>query len=90
PVDFGAVPGFGVSGQVGIYRVDVGADRFMTNLGIDVNPFESETQRLAAGGKSPLYAAINGRLAAVIAVADPIKEGTPEALAALHQQGFKV
>ena len=90
PLDFEAVPGYGVGGQVGIYRVEVGADRFMTRLGVDVNPFAAETQRLAEGGKSPLYAAVNGKLAAVIAVADPIKEGTPEALAALHKQGFKV
>jgi P-type E1-E2 ATPase len=41
-------------------------------------------------GKTPLYAAIDGRLAAIIAVADPIKETTPEAIAALHALGLKV
>jgi P-type E1-E2 ATPase len=45
---------------------------------------------LASAGKSPLYAVVDGRLAAVMAVADPIKEGTPEAIAALHRLGLKV
>ncbi|MEP2449874.1 MAG: HAD-IC family P-type ATPase, partial [Nitratireductor sp.] len=41
-------------------------------------------------GKTPLYAAIGGKLAAIIAVADPIKKTTPEAIAALHELGLKV
>src|SRR5690606_25000734 len=41
-------------------------------------------------GKSPLYAAVDGRLAAIIAVADPIKSGTPVAIATLHRLGLKV
>jgi P-type E1-E2 ATPase len=47
-------------------------------------------ERLGNEGKSPLYAAIDGRLAAIIAVADPIKPSTPAAIAALHQLGLKV
>ncbi|WP_297861159.1 heavy metal translocating P-type ATPase [Meiothermus sp.] len=90
PQDFEALPGFGVSGQVGIYRVDVGADRYMAQLGVDVSPFAAEAQCLADEGKTPLYAAVNGKLAAILAVADPIKEGTLEAIAALHRQGFEV
>jgi Cu+-exporting ATPase len=76
--------------QEGIVRVDVGADRYMARLGLDVSVFGSEAARLADAGKTPLYAAINGKLAAILAVADPIKEGSPEAIAALHRQGFKV
>jgi len=76
--------------QQGIVRVDIGADRYMAQLGLEVRPFAALAQRLADAGKTPLYAAINGKLAAVLAVADPIKEGSPEAIAALHRQGFKV
>ncbi|WP_027887972.1 heavy metal translocating P-type ATPase [Meiothermus taiwanensis] len=90
PVDFEALPGYGVGGQVGIYRVEVGADRYMARLGLDVSAFGAEAARLADEGKTPLYAAVNGKLAAILAVADPIKEGTPEAIAALHRQGLKV
>jgi P-type E1-E2 ATPase len=47
-------------------------------------------ERLADEGKSPLYAAIDGKLAAIIAVADPIKPTTPQAIRALHALGLKV
>lgn len=87
---FDATPGFGVSAKVAGHTVAVGADRFMTQLGLDVSSFLSTAQRLGEQGKSPLYAAIDGRLAAVIAVADPIKETTPEAIKALHALGLKV
>jgi Cu+-exporting ATPase len=91
PLDgFEATPGFGVSARVSGRTVAVGADRFMTQLGLDVSGFAQTAQRLGAQGKSPLYAAIDGRLAAVIAVADPIKETTPAAIQALHALGLKV
>jgi Cu+-exporting ATPase len=85
-----AVPGFGLDAGVDGQRVQVGADRYMTQLGLNVSPFAAEAQRLGDEGKSPLYAAIDGQLAALIAVADPIKEGSLEAVRALHQQGLKV
>nr|WP_219933231.1 heavy metal translocating P-type ATPase [Massilia glaciei] len=87
---FEATPGFGVSAKAAGRTVAVGADRFMTRLGLDVSPFLPAAQRLGEQGKSPLYAAIDGRLAAVIAVADPIKETTPAAIAALHALGLRV
>ncbi len=87
---FDATPGFGVSASVAGRTVAVGADRFMTQLGLDTSSFQQAAQRLGEQGKSPLYAAIDGRLAAVIAVADPIKESTPEAIKALHALGLKV
>src|SRR5690625_2944001 len=90
PEGFEAVPGYGVAATVGGRHVAVGADRFMTKLGHDVAGFAQEAARLGAEGKSPLYAAIDGRLAAVVAVADPIKETTPEAVRALHDLGLKV
>jgi Cu+-exporting ATPase len=87
---FDATPGLGVSARVAGRAVAVGADRFLTQLGLDVASFLPDAQRLGEQGKSPLYAAIDGRLAAVIAVADPIKETTPEAIKALHALGLKV
>ncbi|WP_034455697.1 heavy metal translocating P-type ATPase [Buttiauxella noackiae] len=87
---FDATPGFGVSARVAGRTVAVGADRFMTQLGLDVTSFLATAQRLGEQGKSPLYAAIDGHLAAVIAVADPIRESTPEAIKALHALGLKV
>ena len=87
---FDSVTGFGVTAAVGGHRIDVGADRYMVKLGLDVSIFGDTATRLGDEGKSPLYAAIDGKLAAIIAVADPIKETTPQAIQALHRLGLKV
>lgn len=87
---FDSVTGFGVTAAAGGQRVDVGADRYMVKLGLDVSGFGDTATRLGDEGKSPLYAAIDGKLAAIIAVADPIKETTPQAIQALHRLGLKV
>ncbi len=87
---FEAVPGFGARGRVDGHEVAVGADRYMVKLGLDVSAFAASAQRLGEQGKTPLYAAIDGRLAAIIAVADPVKPTTPAALAALHAMGLRV
>ncbi|WP_216331137.1 heavy metal translocating P-type ATPase [Rhizobium sp. X9] len=87
---FEATPGFGVAATVDGRRVEAGADRFMVKLGYDVTMFADEADRLGREGQSPLYAAVDGRLAVIIAVADPVKPTTPEAIAALHALGLKV
>ena len=87
---FENIPGFGVNARVAGLQVMVGADRMMTQNGIDVSAFFIESNRLGDLGRTPLYAAIDGKLAAIIAVADPIKEGSLEAIQALHKLGFKV
>jgi heavy metal translocating P-type ATPase len=87
---FDSVTGFGVKAEVNGARVEIGADRFMTRLGLDSALFTETADRLADEGKTPLYAAIGGRLAAIVAVADPIKQTTPEAIKALHDLGLKV
>lgn len=88
--EFESVTGFGVRARAEDRRIEVGADRFMKQLGLDVAPFQATAQRLGQEGKSPLYAAIDGRLAAIIAVADPIKDSTANAVRALHAMGLKV
>lgn len=88
--DFEAIPGFGARAWVGNRQVEVGADRLMARLGLDVSAFAPVVERLAGEGKSPLYAAIDDELAAIIAVADPIKPSTPAAIQALHALGLKV
>ena len=88
--DFESVTGMGVRASVDGARVEVGADRFMRELGVDIGPFAELVSQLGTQGRSPLYAAIDGRLAAIIAVSDPIKPSTPAAIAALHRLGLKV
>lgn len=87
---FEAIPGFGVSASVGKNRVDIGADRYMAKLGISVQDFAEAAIRMGYKAKTPLYAAIDGKLAAIIAVSDPIKATTPQAIRALHDMGLKV
>lgn len=87
---FEATPGFGVAATVDGRKVEAGADRFMVKLGYDIAKFADDADRLGREGQSPLYAAVDGRLAAIIAVADPIKPTTAEAIAALHALGLKV
>ena len=88
--DFASVTGYGVEATVGGQRVQIGADRFMQKLGLDTAAFTETAERLGDECKSPLYAAIDGKLAAIIAVADPIKASTPKAIDALHALGLKV
>ena len=95
PQEFTALPGLGIRALVDGKRVEIGADRFMQQLGLDLmsaelRPLAAQSAALAAAGKSPLYAAIDGQLAAVIAVADPVKDTTPAAINALHALGLKV
>ncbi|WP_044562677.1 heavy metal translocating P-type ATPase [Azospirillum sp. B4] len=87
---FQAVPGFGAQARVEGRTVAVGADRYMTRLGIGVAPLAEAAARLGGEGKSPLYAAIDGTLAAILAVADPVKPEAGGVVRALHAAGLKV
>ncbi|WP_417584157.1 heavy metal translocating P-type ATPase [Pelagibacterium sp.] len=88
--DFESLTGFGIRALADRRPVEIGADRFMESLGHNVSPLAATAAQLAEDGKSPLYAAIDGQLAALIAVADPIKQTTPDAIKALHDLGLKV
>jgi Cu+-exporting ATPase len=90
PDAFESVPGFGIVAQVGGREVVIGADRMLVQRGYDIGGFATVTERLSGVGKTPIYAAIDGRLAAIVAVADPIKETTGEALAALREMGLRI
>ena len=85
--DFESVAGHGVAATVEGRRVAVGADRYMERLEVDLGAAHDTADDLADAAKTPLYVAIDGQLAAVVAVADPIKETTPAALDALHARG---
>jgi len=89
-VAFESVTGFGVRAIADGVRVEIGADRYMTQLGLSPELFSEVAARLGDDGKTPLYAAIGGQLAAIIAVSDPIKPTTPDAIRALHELGIKV
>jgi Cu+-exporting ATPase len=89
--DFQAEPGYGIEAKVEQRQVRIGAERYMRRLAIDVGEkAKAEADKLATAARTPIYAAVDGRLAAVIGVADPIKEGSAEAVRALKGLGVAV
>jgi Cu+-exporting ATPase len=89
-VDFEAEPGFGLRAEVDGRLVQVGADRYMDRLGIDLGPLRDRGTALADEAKTPLYAAVDGTPVAVLAVTDPLKEGSREALRQLSEMGLDI
>ncbi|MDO8271989.1 MAG: heavy metal translocating P-type ATPase [Gammaproteobacteria bacterium] len=87
--DFEALPGYGLRACVNGERVDIGASRLLEKLGLDARAALPAAVELAEQGKTPLYMAIGGRLAAVIAVADTVRASSPAALQALRRAGFR-
>lgn len=87
---FESVTGLGIKAEVADQAIYIGADRYMQQLAVDITPFKNEAARLGQEGKTPLYVAIDQKLAAIIAVADPIKDTTYAAITGLHQLGLKV
>ncbi|MFY9292034.1 MAG: HAD-IC family P-type ATPase, partial [Methylorubrum rhodinum] len=87
---FEAVPGHGVTGRVGGRVVALGNRRHMERLGVDVAPLAGEAERLAGEGTSPVHLALDGRLVALLAVADPVKPEARAAVAALRARGLTV
>jgi len=77
-------------GKKNRHHVAVGADRFMAALGIDFGMFGEAAARFGQDAKSPLYAAIDGRLAGLIVIADPVSPMARQAVQALRSQGLEV
>ena len=87
---FEAVPGHGVSARVEGRAVALGNRRYMERLGVTIAALDADAARLALEGKSPIFAAVDGRLAALVAVADPVKPEARAALDALRARGLTV
>lgn len=88
--EFVSVTGQGVSANVDGQRILVGADHFMKREGIDTGVLVGQEISLARRGRTALYAAIGGQVAAVIGIADPVKPSSRSAIAALHARGLRV
>ncbi|MBI1220935.1 MAG: heavy metal translocating P-type ATPase [Rhodobacteraceae bacterium] len=88
--DFAAIPGKGVQGRIADQTVALGNEALMDALGVDFSSSASQAERLRAEGKTAMFVAIDGALAGLVAVADPIKETTPAAITALHEAGVRI
>ena len=87
---FASITGYGVQAKIAGHDVLVGADRLMTREGIDIGAMADAERRLAEQGRTALFAAVDGKVAAVIGVADPVKPASAAAIRALHDLGLKV
>ncbi len=90
PTDFTALPGQGVMATVAGHHVAVGTDRLMAHLSVPTEVVAPVVAELARAGKTPVYVALDGRLAAVLAVADEVKPTSAAAVAHLRAQGLEV
>ena len=88
--DFDAPTGKGVIGTVGGRRVAIGNPAYLTELGVDTAALTEAADRHRQEGATAILVAVDGKAAGVIAIADPVKESTPGALAALKAEGIRV
>jgi Cu+-exporting ATPase len=85
-----SVAGHGVTGVVDGHGVAIGNAALMREWSVDVSPFSARAAELAAGGRTVSYVAIDGALAGIIAVSDPIRVTSREAVAAFRARGLEV
>ena len=90
PEGFQSISGQGAVGNVGTRAMVVGNEALMTAHNIDVSSLRDRAESLAGDARTPMYVAIDGALAGLIAVADPIKDTSREAIARLHAMGLEV
>jgi Cu+-exporting ATPase len=90
PEGFESSTGIGVRGKVEGRALALGNAALMQQLGVGVEALAAQAEALRAQGASVMHLAVDGRLAGLLAVSDPVKPSTPEALAALHAAGLRV
>jgi P-type Cu+ transporter len=88
--DFDSPTGKGALGTVENRRVVLGNKAFLAEHGVDVSTLAEEADRLRRDGATAIFMGVDGRAAAIFAIADPVKASTPEALAALKAEGIRV
>ena len=88
--DFASVTGKGVTGSVGPHRVGLGNAALLTQLGVDPTSLVARADTLRADGQGVMFVAVDGSLAGLVVVADPIKASAIDAVAALRREGVRV
>jgi Cu+-exporting ATPase len=88
--DFESSTGIGVRGRVGTAHVALGNTTLMHEAGVDVDALRDAAEQQRRAGASAMFLAVDGRVAGLIAVADPIKDSTPDAIAALRLAGLRI
>src|SRR6056297_314810 len=86
---FKAIPGYGLMADVEGYRLQIGAYRLMQRDGIATDALDEAVAQLGARGETPVFVAIDGRVAGLIGVADPLKPNSAACITALHAAGIR-
>ena len=90
PTSFESGSGIGVNGEINGQKLALGNAALMKQLGISVNTLIPQAEVLRAEGASVMYLAVDGKLVGFLAVSDPIKASTPEALLSLEDAGLRI
>lgn len=90
PENFESASGIGVQGQVGARNLALGNTTWMQQIGVSVDALKAQAESLRAEGASVMHLAVDGQLAGLLAVSDPIKASTLEALNALKAAGLRI
>ncbi|GGH19447.1 copper-translocating P-type ATPase [Alsobacter metallidurans] len=88
--DFDSPVGRGAIGKVDGHTVALGNAAFMAESGVDVSALAEMADELRADGATAIFVGVDGQLAGTLAIADPVKSSTPEALAALRKEGVRI
>jgi len=88
--DFVSITGKGVRGRVSGHDVALGNANLLADLGLSAGEHATRADALRAEGQTVMFVVVDGALAGLIGVADPIKETTPDAIAQLHQEGVRI
>jgi P-type Cu+ transporter len=88
--DFDSPAGKGVAATVGGRKVALGNARYLTEIGISVTALEGKAEDLRRDGATAIYLAVDSKASAIIAIADPVKPTTPDALKALTKAGVRI
>ena len=88
--DFRSLAGQGVTGRVGHFDVALGNIALFKTLGINLGAWTQKAEALRGEGQTVMLVAVDGKAAGLLGVSDPVKETTPEAIRALHQDGVRI
>jgi len=87
---FQSVTGKGVTGKVDGHAVALGNRRLIEDIGIDPGKLSEKAEQMRSEGQTVMFLAVDGEIAGLLGVADPIKETTPEAIQQLHAEGIRI
>ncbi len=87
---FNAIPGHGIEVEIDKKSILLGNKKLMMEKNINISSLDETSDRLASDGKTPMYIAIDGNAAGIIAVADTVKASSKNAIESLHKMGIKV